>query len=232
VGSHCYAQEAYARGDSIVGALNFDMIGYVDYAPESIDIIYNGFSVGLADAYEEAVGLYVPEMPVARHYSPGFASSDNASFWDYGYSSFCGIEDSDVPNPYYHTTSDRVSTLTFSFYRDVVGAGVACLAELARIDSVTASVPVAEAEAEFRVGPNPASGEIAIEMAASAKKGEAIGVYDVSGRLVKTLQPAVSDGMAKAVWQSDDASGAKVSPGIYFFRAQGSERSTKVVVVR
>jgi hypothetical protein len=232
VGSNAYAREAYTRGDSIVGALNFDMIAYVDVAPEDIDIIYNGISIWLADTYEAAAGLYVPEMPVARHYSPGFASSDNASFWNYGYSSFCGIEDSDVPNPYYHRTSDRVSTLNFTFYRNVVRSAVATLAQMARIDSVTASVPVADVGGPMRVSPNPGRGEITIEMAPGAKKVETVGVYNVSGRLVKSLQPAVSGGTTRAVWHGDDASGARVSAGIYFFRPQGSERATKVVLVK
>lgn len=232
VGSNAYAQEAYARGDSIVGALNFDMIGYMVTTPQDIDIIHNGVSAWLADAYEEAANLYVPEMSVVQHYAPGFSSSDNASFWTYGYSSFCGIEDATPDNPYYHTTWDRVSTLNFTFFRNAVRAAVACLAEMARIDSVTASVPVAGVGAEMTIGPNPGRGEIAIEMAAGAKGAGSVGVYDVAGRLVRDLKTSVSGGTARAVWHGDDASGATVSPGIYFFKPQGSERSTKVVLVR
>lgn len=232
VGSSAYAQEAYERGDSIVGAINFDMIGYVDYVPESIDLIYNGFSTALTDAYQEAVNLYVPDMPVARHYAPGFSSSDNASFWTYGYSSFCGIEDSNISNPYYHRTSDRVSTLNFPFFRDVVRAAVACLAQMARIDSVTASVPIAGEVGGIRVGPNPGRGEITIEMAAASRGAAAVGIYDVAGRLVRDVKLSVSGGTARAVWHGDDASGAKVGPGIYFLRPQGSDRSAKVVLMR
>lgn len=232
VGSSAYASDAYARGDSIVAALNFDMIGYVDAAPENVDLIYNGFSTWLVDEYEAATALYVPDLPIITKFMPGFASSDNASFWTYGYPSFCGIEDSDVPNPYYHTTGDRVSTVDFDFYAQVVKGAVASLVEMARIDSVTSSVPPVASGGWIKAGPNPSRGEVSFEMPSGPGRAHVVNVYDVSGRLVRTLKAATADGTAKAVWHGDDASGSKVGAGIYFFKAEGSDRATKIVLVR
>jgi photosystem II stability/assembly factor-like uncharacterized protein len=232
VGSGAYVRDAYARGDSIVAALNFDMIGYVDVAPEDIDVIYNTPSAWVAQAYEAAAGLYVPDLPVITKLMPGLSASDHASFWNYGYPATCNIEDSNVPNPYYHKTTDRVSTIDFQFYTTVVKAAVATLAEMARIDSVTASVPSVAQGAWMKVGPNPGRGEIALEMAAAAGKAQTVKVYDIGGRLVRSIDTSVEGGVARAVWHGDDASGARVSPGIYFFKAQGAGQAVKVVLMR
>ena len=232
VGSSAYVREAYQRGDSIVGALNFDMVGYVNQAPEDIDVIHNGASGWLADAYAAAAALYVPDLPSVKKLMPALSASDHASFWDYGYSATCNIEDSSISNPYYHRTTDRVSTLSFDFYTDVVKAAVATLAELARIDSVTASAPGAEVALGLKVTPNPGSGKISIRMAAPAGSAGRVSVYDVGGRLVRAITPSVDGGAAEAIWLGDDASGAAVSPGIYFVRVEGSDHTAKVVLLR
>jgi hypothetical protein len=209
------------------------MIGYVDVAPEDIDIIYNGFSTWLADEYQSAVGLYVPDLAVAMRFQSGFRSSDNASFWDYGYPSFCGIEDSNVPNPYYHRTTDRISTINFDFYTQVVKGAIASLVEMARIDSVTSSVPPVASVGWTKVGPNPSRGDVSVEMASTpGSRTQGVRVYDVSGRLVQTLKAVNANGVAKAVWHGDDVSGSKVGAGIYFFKAEGSDQAAKIVLVR
>ncbi|MFZ1947570.1 MAG: M20/M25/M40 family metallo-hydrolase [bacterium] len=231
VGSGAYASEAYANGDSIVGVINFDMIGYVDVVPEDIDIAYNGFSAWLSDAYEAASALYVPDLAVNPKLAPGLTGSDHSSFWNRGYPAFCGISDTDIHNPYYHRTGDRVNTLNFDFYTLVVKGAVATLAELARLD-VSSSVPSVTADQTLKVGPNPGRGEITIEMAATPGKAQTVRVFDVSGRLVMTIEPAVQNGFATARWLGDDAAGGKASPGVYFVKVQGSERTTKVVLVK
>jgi len=232
VGSGVHARRSAARGDSIVGAIDFDMIGYANASPEDIDVIYDGPSVWMGLAYEEAAGLYVPGLGVVKHYEPGMASSDQKSFWDNGYCAFCGIEDDPPPNPYYHRTTDRVSTLNFSFYTSVVRGAVAFLADKARIDSVTASVPPTADNLWFKVGPNPGLGEVSIQMGAGAGGARSVEIYDISGRLVKRIAPSVDGSVASAVWHGDDASGRKVAAGIYFVRAQGHREAAKVVLVK
>jgi photosystem II stability/assembly factor-like uncharacterized protein len=231
VGSGAYASEARENGDSIVGVINFDMISYVDVAPEDIDIAYNSFSQWLSDAYVAASALYVPDLDVNPKLAPGLTASDHSSFWNQGYSAFCGISDTNVSSPYYHRITDRVSTLDFDFYTLVVKGAVATLAELARLDA-SSSVRDVVVDQTLRVGPNPGRGEITIEMAAAPGKAQTVRVFDVSGRLVRTIEPAVQNGLATARWSGDDASGGKASPGVYFVKVQGSERTTKVVLVK
>ena len=231
VGSGAYAREAWVRGDSIVAALNFDMIAYVDAAPEELDVLYNGISGWLADEYEDAAALYVPDLDIIKKYAT-YVGSDNSSFWDYNYPSFCGIEDSPLHNPYYHRTTDRVSTLDFDFYTDVVRAAVASLAQLARIDTGSSGVAGVLEPALFRVSPNPGRGEIAIEMSLSGRAPEALRIYNVEGKLVNTLEPAVSQGVVRATWDGSDAAGSAVGQGIYFVRVAGRSEGTKVVLLK
>ena len=69
------------------------MIGYVDESPEDLNVLYNGISEWLADEYVAAAALYVPGLDIVTTYAT-YVGSDNSSFWDYDYPSFCGIEDS------------------------------------------------------------------------------------------------------------------------------------------
>jgi hypothetical protein len=75
--------------------------------------------------------------------------------------------------------------------------------------------------------PNPFNSSVIITYSnlsyESEGKGGDIGIYDVQGKLVKTLK--TEGGMnGKIKWDATDASGEKVASGIYFARAQyGSE---------
>ena len=81
IGSGEYVEEAHYRGDSIMAAMNFDMIGYVDVAPEDIDVIYNDHSSWLADQYKDAADLYVPDLDVRKRYNPNaFYTLEDARF--------------------------------------------------------------------------------------------------------------------------------------------------------
>ncbi|MFH1314571.1 MAG: YCF48-related protein [Candidatus Eisenbacteria bacterium] len=231
IGSGQYARQAYEEGDSIIAALNFDMIAYEDSHPEDIEILYNSISGWLANAYENAAALYVPGLGVNKGLRT-YVGSDNSSFWDYGYPSFCGIEDSPLTNPQYHRTTDRVSTLDFDFYTDVVKGGVATLVELAVIDTVTSSIAHVFEPAWFRVRPNPGRGEISIEMSARGKRIGLLEIYDVTGRLVSKLEPSLADGKVRAVWQGEDDSGSPVGPGIYYIKSAGEKRATKIVLLK
>lgn len=231
VGSHFYASDAYERGDQIIGALNFDMIGYEDIHPEDVNVLYNGISGGLADAYEDAAGIYVPGLDVVKKFA-NYVGSDNSSFWDYGYPSFCGIEDSPLNNPQYHRTTDRVNTIDFDFYTDVVRAGVATLAELAGVDSVSSSVAAAFEPLRLRIGPVPSRDNVTVEMSARAGSPEFLEIHDVTGRLVARLNPSEVSGSWRAVWDGTDTSGRRAGPGIYFIKIEGRSGGRKVVLLR
>ncbi len=130
-GSQAYAAAARARGDSIIGVINLDMIGYVDAVPEDLDIIVNDNSRWLAERLAEAASLYLG-LSSDKIVDASITYSDHSSFWDRGYPALLGIEDDDTPNPYYHKTGDTLATLNPAFMRSAAASAIALLAELAQ----------------------------------------------------------------------------------------------------
>jgi hypothetical protein len=85
--------------------------------------------------------------------------------------------------------------------------------------------------------PNPllggATGRIQFTM--GVKGQAAIDIFDVNGRLVKTVFDGIADqGPNEAFWNGSDYSGRQVASGVYFYqlRANQDQYSKKMVVVR
>ena len=89
----------------------------------------------------------------------------------------------------------------------------------------------------IRVGPNPffAGGPPArVEFRGAGARAVRIGVWDVTGRRVRTLyagDPGETAGTA--AWDGRDDRGGAVPPGIYYLRVEGPEgaASTRVVLL-
>jgi FG-GAP-like repeat/ASPIC and UnbV/FlgD Ig-like domain len=89
-----------------------------------------------------------------------------------------------------------------------------------------ASVPTGSVPTPVRVAsisPNPFAGSTKIVLEAPAAAGLDAGIYDVEGRLVRSLahgaaQGKTNGGTRTLEWMGTDASGLKVPPGIYFLR--------------
>jgi hypothetical protein len=128
VGSEYYAAMAREQGDSIIGVLNFDMIGYGGYSLE-MRSVGNEPSEWLVDFMIACRDTYVVEQRVQKVITSGGSWSDHASFWDEGYDALCGIETE--ATPFYHTTGDRIETLNLAFATNCSRVGIATLASLA-----------------------------------------------------------------------------------------------------
>jgi len=234
-GSGEYAAEAKGRGDVINAVLNFDMIGYVDVAPEDIDVIGNTPSTWLVDFAIDCAQAYVPGLLTKRTINPNESGSDHYMFWQAGYDAILSIEDENVPYPYYHTVNDTLGNLTMSFCANVVRMGVATLAELAQPDTL-ASVPWTPAVASgVSAYPNPFNASTRVAFALDAKSLVKAGIYDVEGRLVKSLyRGSLPAGPSELVWGGRDALGTTVSPGIYFAKIEtlAGAASAKLIVLR
>jgi photosystem II stability/assembly factor-like uncharacterized protein len=133
-GSAAYAEEAYNRGDSIVGVFNFDMIAYDGNGDGSAEL-HCGTGVSsqaLGNLFNTAVTDYSIDLNPDIIGSGATGASDHASFWDYGYPAFLGIEDySSDFNPYYHTTGDNITHITQAFFLNFTKALVASSATFA-----------------------------------------------------------------------------------------------------
>jgi hypothetical protein len=133
LGSKDYASIISGAGENIVAVVNLDMIAYNSDAYEIIglhtrpgnagDLAIANLFVGVVQAY--SINL-TPEVVQDNE-----RFSDHSSFWDYGYSAILCIEDYDNFTPYYHTTSDTLSTLDTAYMADFIRAAVGTVAHLA-----------------------------------------------------------------------------------------------------
>jgi subtilisin family serine protease len=83
----------------------------------------------------------------------------------------------------------------------------------------------------FRPGDGPTTLRFSLETQTRAR----LAVYDISGRLVRTLADAAyTPGEHALTWDGKDAHGQQVSSGVYFYRleAQGQSQSRSLVLVR
>lgn len=86
-----------------------------------------------------------------------------------------------------------------------------------------------------RAYPNPSSRGARIEYAVPGPSGVRIDIYDVAGRLVRTvLEEERGAGTYTAIWDGEDAAGRPVANGIYFVMLDvgGGTSAAKVAVIR
>jgi hypothetical protein len=138
VGSYFYAGEARMNNYDIVGALNFDMIGYWEPGVEKdLEIETNHASRWLADAILNAADLYT-NAQYELHVYDGAWWGDHFRFWMTGYPAVNHEEawdwyDPDF-NPYYHSINDLLDHVDPGFTTDNVEVAVAAMATLASAD--------------------------------------------------------------------------------------------------
>ncbi len=85
----------------------------------------------------------------------------------------------------------------------------------------------------LETAPNPAQSRVVVNYAVAGGRGVSVGLYDASGKLVRTLVSGASrSGVQSAVWNMTDDSGARVAAGTYFCRlvSEGTTIARKVVV--
>jgi len=83
--------------------------------------------------------------------------------------------------------------------------------------------------------PNPFNPSTRIDFALRTKGNVSLKVYDVSGRLVKTLANGVRDAGAYTVtWDGTNNAGSKVASGVYFYKMDTTEfnQTKKMVLLR
>jgi hypothetical protein len=82
------------------------------------------------------------------------------------------------------------------------------------------------------VSPNPFTDAAVISYSAPARASVAIDIYDVNGRLVRTvISGEVDAGAHQATWDGRDDAGARVARGVYFCRMNAGEFSATEKVV-
>jgi len=136
--------------------------------------------------------------------------------------------------PYIHSVADRFDRLDVAFAREVTRLVVTAAATLA----VPLEEPVDLADPAIRlVGtrPNPFSTGVGIRYEMSETDGGRVTLqlYDVRGRLLKTLVDRHhAPGIHEVWWDGQDGRGRQVGPGMCFIRVESGGRSSTAKLVR
>jgi len=94
--------------------------------------------------------------------------------------------------------------------------------------------PAAAASGLRRIGPNPFQASTTVRFDLAQRARVALRVYDVAGRLVRTLvgDEELGAGSHALDWDGRDEGGGRLSPGLYFCQlSAGSVRETRRVVL-
>ena len=133
-GSEAYAQRAHNQGENIAGVLNLDMIAYDSDTAPILDLHARTAipgSIVIANTFVDVVDAYQLDLQPDVLIDNWLGNySDNKSFWDEGYSAILAIEDDDDFTPYYHTTSDTLSTLNMAYFTEFTKAAVGTFAHM------------------------------------------------------------------------------------------------------
>jgi hypothetical protein len=238
-GSQAYLRWAEENNLGIVGALNFDMIGYWEPGrTRDLEIATDTTSQWLAAAVANAADLYVG-APYQVHLDKNHMWSDHASFWAHGYSALNHEEAWDWShtdfNPQYHTTHDSIAYIHPDFTVDNVKIGVASLATLARLDTTAVAVgdPVPAAPAaRLSAHPNPSNGRVALTVSGVTDRDNVrVMIYDARGRRVGEVPVALQDGRGVGYWNAAGLERTEIKSGVYFGKIAGLPNATPAKLV-
>lgn len=127
-GSYYYVTEAFLRGDDIVAAMNFDMVGYTDDFHYDLGAGYDSNSAWLGNLMMAASRFSQLELFTYSYFSP---SSDHWYFQQYGYPATFSVHQSRTHGyPFYHSIYDTAGNLNPDFLAEVTKMGVASIAML------------------------------------------------------------------------------------------------------
>lgn len=225
LGSEYYSNLASAKGDTILGVINLDMISWDSNDDMAMDIHTSstGNSLKLTDTVLFVNTTYnIGVLPVVKN--PGSEASDHASFWVNNYSAIMLIESFSDFNLYYHKTSDLLSAFNNAFYYRMSKLALGTIATLTGVREAT-RVSVTEGTISNYIlsqnYPNPFNPVTTIDYRLSSLTSVMLEVFDMLGRrvaiLVDDIQPA---GKHTAIWNASDC-----SSGMYVYRLRAGDYS-------
>lgn len=233
IGSYFYVRDAVAAGVNIVGALNFDMMGYWEEGVEAdLEIETNTASLPLAEVVVTAADLYTDAVYELHHddsawwgdfyrfWNLGIPAINHEEAWDWGDPDF---------NPYYHTKDDLMEYVGPDFTLRNAKVGLASLATLAQLDTAT-DVPLSVDrgfDLRLTASPNPFNGNVRLSVETAAHlPGLDLEIFDLRGRLVTRIPVDLIAGKGEAKWLGLDSDGRPVESGVYLCRSPQAKASS------
>ncbi|RQW01228.1 MAG: M28 family peptidase, partial [Calditrichaeota bacterium] len=236
IGSRHYAEQAAQTGEQIVGVINLDMIGWDGNNDGLMDIHTRnvGQSVALANFGDSLNTIYnLGLAPVI--YNPGTTASDHSSFWNRGFSAILYSEayyGNDF-NPYYHSSSDRISRFNLTFFHNMsrlVSATMAALVGQYIPTVVDYETPVTSSFILQQNYPNPFNNSTQIEYSVQEPGEINLAIFNSLGEKIMTLKSGYhTTGNYKEVLQTND-----FPSGIYYYVLSGNDikLSRKMILIR
>ncbi len=140
-GSNHYAISADSSGESIIGLINMDMLGYMNDSIMNGEVWhYYGCSTWLAELFVDVGETYVP----AINYNPLINSTpcDQIYFEFLGFPAITAIEADPYSNPYIHSAHDSLRYLSPAMYVAFVQTSLATMAYLSQTAATIESLEV------------------------------------------------------------------------------------------
>jgi len=216
--------------------------------------IANVNSNSLRYAFDSCARIYTPQLRVISLATPGngqstpdLRRSDHAPFWDAGYKALMLTDGANFRNPNYHSANDVLSTINIAFLTNNIKASLAAIASLAGIQHSSFSVSdyigliginqisteIPERFELLQNYPNPFNPVTKIRFsvpAANNKAGVKIILYDLTGKLIRTL---VSDNFAPGIYEAE-FNAENYSSGIYIYRMISGDiiESKKMILLK
>ncbi|UCG30932.1 MAG: M20/M25/M40 family metallo-hydrolase [candidate division WOR-3 bacterium] len=240
IGSEHYASEAVSSGDTIIGLFNFDMIGYSNAYPESVEVCGDTFNEPLIDLYIACADTYTTLLATKRL---GLPMGDAWQFSTRGYQAATLIEDWWITNPYYHWGADTIGMgfNDLAFCTEITKAGIAALASLSKPTGIAETDHLTVPKSTvILISPNPFSNRTnityTIHDAGYTMTNTTVKIYDAAGRLVKSLHPVsrIPHGESNIFWTGDDDAGRELGSGVYFLKLDSGDYAAteKLMLIR
>lgn len=118
-GSRFYADSAYIRGDSIKTYINIDMINFNYLNLNTLKAGADSSSVFYNTLFEALRTRYIPQYITTTSYAWNFGS-DNNSFLNNKFRTFCVCEYQLYSNPNYHKITDNFANSNMTYCRDLI----------------------------------------------------------------------------------------------------------------
>ncbi|HEY6626265.1 MAG TPA: M28 family peptidase [Ignavibacteriaceae bacterium] len=131
IGSEYYATQAQNAGDSILGVINLDMIGYDSNNDGNADVHNSSVANtgSIKDKMLEVNLLYGINLDL--DVVPSQPYSDHDSFLNHGYGAILLIEDDNDFHQYYHTVNDLIQYINQPYFFKMAKLSFATLASFA-----------------------------------------------------------------------------------------------------
>jgi len=195
---------------------------------------YNGHEIGTLQRVSATTLAFIP-IPWAQDQEPSYQFAALAY-------------DADAGDLYMATASSRLFRLTFvageAYAEEIVDLGTVGYPTGALPDGMgwvsggTVDVPGPHGDGEVGLElaapwPNPARESVWFELRLPRPAATHVGVYDVSGRALRTWNlPGLGAGASRFMWDFRAADGARVPAGLYFVRIRTEDGEVQGRIVR